>query len=74
MHILISFGARYLILLLFCSPAAIIGFEQEVYDVPESAGTVNVTVRLTGTIAKTVVITLNTSDGAAICKLILCCD
>ena len=58
------------VMLLVCYSAAIIGFEQQVYDVPESAGTLNVTVRITGTIAKTVVINLNTSDGTAICKLI----
>lgn len=51
----------------------IIGFDRLEYDIPENMGPVNVTVRIIeGSIAKDVVVIINTGDGTAVCKLDTC--
>ena len=48
---------------------AVIGFEMHAYDVIESVGIVTVTVGVVqGSLGRDIVITLQTSDGTAVCK------
>ena len=48
---------------------AVIGFDMQTYDVIESVRFVTVTVRVVrGSLGRDVVVTLQTSDGTAVCK------
>ena len=54
--------------LIISTTAASIGFDRLEYDVIENARFANVTIRLTGSISKDIVVLVSTADGSAVCK------